>query len=123
MTWPSEWDWPDLEIPAGWYTAPVTLAASLVLILADLQRVLRILDLRAMPYPQYLQSDWWQQVRAARLDLVGRRCEWHDWRGRRCPATTGLNVHHVTYRRLGDEDLDDVVVFCSDHHRAAHGKG
>lgn len=33
----------------------------------------------------------------------------------------GLQVHHLTYRRLGAERASDVVTLCSFCHRAAHG--
>jgi len=32
-----------------------------------------------------------------------------------------LEVHHLTYDRLGDERMDDLEVLCPDCHRKAHG--
>lgn len=36
--------------------------------------------------------------------------------GARCPETTGLHAHHLTYKRLGAEWLEDGVTLCRLHH-------
>jgi hypothetical protein len=38
----------------------------------------------------------------------------------RCEQTTGLQVHHKTYVRLGCEGPGDVVVLCGGCHEAEH---
>lgn len=38
-----------------------------------------------------------------------------------CGATTGLQLHHLTYDRVGgEESLDDLQPLCADCHRLAH---
>lgn len=36
---------------------------------------------------------------------------------RRCEATTGLEIHHLTYERLGRELLSDLMAVCKRHHK------
>lgn len=35
----------------------------------------------------------------------------------RCHHTSNLHVHHLTYRNLGVEELEDGVTLCESHHR------
>lgn len=61
----------------------------------------------------YLSSEHWKRFRAKALAHAGYRC-------RKCPATTTLQVHHLTYDRLGHELLEDVVVLCNSCHIEEH---
>jgi hypothetical protein len=73
-------------------------------------------------YNDYLRSDWWQYIRVQALDAAGWRCEYRNWQrtGRRCKATEHLDVHHLTYERLGDEQPEDLIVLCRRHHTYVH---
>jgi hypothetical protein len=65
-------------------------------------------NLRALPYTEYLQTDWWKHVRAVALKTRGTKCE-------RCGAThRQLHIHHKSYVHRGDElrHLDDLEVVC-----------
>jgi 5-methylcytosine-specific restriction endonuclease McrA len=64
-------------------------------------------------YPEYLASPAWQRTRRQALLRADFTCA-------RCRATTRLQVHHVTYQRLGDEWPDDLEVLCAACHHAAH---
>lgn len=64
-------------------------------------------------YSAYLDSPRWKAFRQWVLIVRGRRCE-------RCGSPSRLAVHHVTYRRLGHEHLDDVRVLCEACHNALH---
>jgi hypothetical protein len=66
-------------------------------------------------YREYLQSPLWQSTRERRLQIAGRRCEFAG-----CKAMFGLNVHHVSYERLGRELDSDLEVLCERHHLARH---
>lgn len=69
---------------------------------------------RETAYDDYLLSPHWVAFR--KRVLQGRSsCE-------RCGCTKSLQVHHLTYDRLGDERLEDVAVLCLDHHQEAHGR-
>ncbi len=71
-------------------------------------------------YERYLRSDWWLHRRREALFRAGQKCERCGWieppRSR-----LRLEVHHLTYVRLGREWPDDLVVLCPDCHATAHG--
>jgi hypothetical protein len=82
-------------------------------------------------YEQYLQSPQWQAIREQRLAEAGYRCEFNtcdgdeDWlmdqdEGGRCPVTSNLEVHHLTYDNLGRERTGDLKVLCPWHHALEH---
>lgn len=64
-------------------------------------------------YNQYLQSDHWQNLRMAKLEMVKRTCE-------HCGATGSLDCHHIRYRDLYDVQLSDLAALCRDCHEWLH---
>lgn len=66
-------------------------------------------------YQEYLASRTWQR----RRDLVMVRD------GRTCQACGGRasRVHHLTYKRVGQEPLFDLVAICDSCHRQLHKIG
>ena len=66
-------------------------------------------------YETYIASTRWAAKRSDRLDMDGHRCRTcnHDgsqWR---------LEVHHRTYARLGNEDVEwDLITLCCQCHEA-----
>jgi len=71
--------------------------------------------LRALPYAEYLQSDHWRGLRRRLLSLYGYACvSCHA-------ANTILDVHHLTYARLGRELTTDLQVLCRKCHDMVHG--
>lgn len=68
-----------------------------------------------MSYADYLRSPEWAKRRERALDQAGRRCQLCAYRG------PGLDVHHNTYARIGDEAPEDLVVLCRLCHRRHHG--
>jgi len=65
-------------------------------------------------YHAYLNSPQWQVKRQLALNEAHHRCF-------RCGATSTLQVHHLTYARLGNELLSDLRVLCDACHRFIHG--
>jgi len=65
-------------------------------------------------YETYLNSPEWQSRATAAKDRAGWKCSL-------CSRRRGLEVHHNTYDRLGQEDPTDLVVLCSRCHRTHHG--
>jgi len=63
-------------------------------------------------YSNYLNSPGWQIKRIKRLELSRFKCE-------ACAATVGLEIHHLTYERIFNEDIDDLMALCRTHHRLA----
>jgi hypothetical protein len=55
------------------------------------------------------------------LREAGFQCQHLYQDGSRCPTKAGLQVHHLSYARAGDEPLSDLIVLCDFHHRKKHG--
>jgi len=66
-----------------------------------------------MEYDDYLNTDWWKAIRLERIRLDDMKC--HD-----CGSSMNLNVHHVSYERLGREDMADLVTLCKACHKRRH---
>lgn len=66
-----------------------------------------------MPYEQYLQTALWRMRRNRALRLSEYHCQ-------RCGAPRQLQVHHLTYERLGDELDEDLEVVCRGCHLGIH---
>ena len=73
------------------------------------------LSVEASQYTEYLKTERWQQKRQQAIEFWGERCMVGD-------SPEALNVHHRTYRNLGNEHILDLVVLCSDCHALFHGK-
>ena len=67
-------------------------------------------------YEATLRSPEWHRVRRETIRQQGRRCAWCGGGGR-------LDVHHLTYTRLGRELPGDVVALCPTCHATAHSRG
>jgi len=64
-------------------------------------------------YDAYMHSREWCEVRQKRLKKDGYRCAL-------CGTTEHLEVHHLTYERLGRERIDDLITLCKTCHKQAH---
>jgi hypothetical protein len=82
-------------------------------------------ELRKLPYNDYLKTPHWQRVREAML-LIGvakcreLSCSYCDesWYGE--GGESELDVHHLTYKNLGNERYQDLVLLCRKHHEQWH---
>lgn len=84
-------------------------------------------------YADYLQSEDWKVRRERALYLAQHRCQsptcelghlrsWTDAELATLPRSRyRLEVHHLTYERLGREHPDDLIVLCRACHAAQHG--
>ena len=70
---------------------------------------------QSLNYSRYMSSDLWKQKRLARIEKDGYKCKL-------CGSAINLNVHHITYERLGREPLDDLITVCADCHEKLHEK-
>lgn len=62
-------------------------------------------------YKDYIKSERWQRKRAAVFSHYGKRCY-------ACRTTKGpMHVHHMTYARLGNEAIGDLIPLCVNCHR------
>lgn len=71
------------------------------------------MQLRKMPYEEYLQTPEWKQKREKVLARDEHRC-------RVCDSDEKLQVHHRTYARRGGEDLNDLTTLCGPCHEHFH---
>lgn len=61
-------------------------------------------------YNQYIKGPRWAAKREAWFNAFGKWC-------RACGRTTGpIQLHHMTYERLGRERMSDLVALCRDCH-------
>lgn len=60
-------------------------------------------------YSAYLLSDQWKAKRDARLAINSGTCS-------ACSKTKGIHVHHLTYARIFNEDMADLLPLCEEHH-------
>lgn len=75
----------------------------------------RVAELRRMAYHEYLLSEEWQETRRRALERALFRCQ-------SCDRRDGLQVHHRTYERVGEESADDLLVLCEVCHARVHAK-
>lgn len=73
--------------------------------------------LRALPYQEYLQSDYWKLIRKCAIEQHGGICQ----RCRRWDRGQ-IDVHHTRYLNRGEEYryLDDLKILCHECHTDAH---
>lgn len=67
-------------------------------------------------YRRYLSSNKWRDKRSEAIAVSGYCCE-------KCGVSkwsVRLEVHHITYERLGEERLGDLMVLCRECHAEAH---
>lgn len=69
-------------------------------------------------YRAYLLTTHWRKLKRRKMAQA-------DWRCESCSAPYGcgipIDVHHLTYERLGMEELSDLRVLCRACHTEAHG--
>jgi len=66
-------------------------------------------------YANYLKSDHWKELRKNFYlrDKNHRKCFI-------CGNPDNLNLHHKTYKRLGNEKYKNLVALCKKHHYQCH---
>ena len=65
----------------------------------------------------YMHSNKWKNLKKYRMIIANNKCEVLG-----CNETDNLQLHHITYENLGDEDINDVRIVCGDHHQQIHDK-
>lgn len=64
----------------------------------------------------YYQSQEWKSKKQRLIDLYGKRCMAPG-----CEATI-VDMHHLTYANWMHEPLEDLILYCREHHEEAHAK-
>jgi hypothetical protein len=90
----------------------------------------------SLNYHSYIRSNLWKDRREIYYRLYASKnyeydkdqpykCYCHDCLMNNCSDTyekNKLQLHHNTYKRLGNEDFDDLVLLCEYHHALRHDK-
>ncbi len=73
-------------------------------------------------YENYMKSDEWKAKREERLQLDDQRCVCCGRPNglQKDGVTPILQVHHIHYKNLGHESMEDIVSVCSGCHRKLH---
>lgn len=66
-----------------------------------------------MDYGEYLLSPHWKKMRQKRIEKDKGVCAL-------CGAASNLQVHHLTYERLGAEGDADLLTLCASCHQRVH---
>ena len=66
-------------------------------------------------YQDYLISEDWKRLRNLKLKQADNKCQL-------CNSADNLQIHHRTYKRVYEEDLNDLTVLCSYCHYRFHEK-
>jgi hypothetical protein len=67
-------------------------------------------------YLDYLKSKEWRAKRKQILDRDKCTCQICKWK----PTKQHLHVHHLHYKNLFNENLDDLILLCEDCHGKVH---
>jgi 5-methylcytosine-specific restriction endonuclease McrA len=76
-------------------------------------KVLKLHNSTYYKYVTHLQSDYWRNIRRKALERDNEICQ-------ECMQAKATEVHHLTYRNMGNEPLEDLVSLCSRCHRSIH---
>ena len=71
-------------------------------------------------YKIYMKSEPWKVIREMCLIRSGFMCEKCGKIGKQMGGVDTLHVHHKHYRNFGAEDMDDLMVVCSNCHKQIH---
>lgn len=61
----------------------------------------------------YMKTEQWKQLKFKRLEIAQYKCEC-------CESTHRLHLHHVNYKRLTQELIEDVAILCEGCHNRIH---
>lgn len=64
-------------------------------------------------YIEYINSKEWKETRKRFLEILGKKCSG-------CKREKSVQLHHLTYVRLGRELLEDVLPLCVRCHKKVH---
>jgi 5-methylcytosine-specific restriction endonuclease McrA len=73
-------------------------------------------------YKVYMKSEPWKVMRKMCLIRAGYMCEKCGAVAKNMGGKHQLHVHHKTYINFGAEDMDDLMVLCSNCHSNEHRK-
>ncbi len=79
------------------------------------EKYYEFLEREAMPYKEFLQTDYWQKEVRPKIIERDKRC-------RTCGTNENLEVHHISYEHRGDDlnHMEDLTLLCRDCHQIIH---
>ena len=81
----------------------------------EIERTLKFQKSDYYKYLLHLQSDYWKNIRLQVLERDNNTCQ-------ECKEKPATEVHHLTYERLGNELLEDLLAVCRICHLNIHEK-
>jgi hypothetical protein len=66
-------------------------------------------------YYEYLNSEEWKKIRSEVLERDAYRCQITG-------AGYDLQVHHIHYNNIGNEDISDLITLCGEAHSIIHNE-
>lgn len=117
----------ETKYPAGYQGDPLEIEDKISPLLADIHNEIAEVTPRWVGpgtpwherYAEYLQSEEWLAIRAKVLKRDNYRCR---ITGKASRAGDPLQIHHLTYARVGCEDLEDLITVSRSAHRQVHGR-
>lgn len=95
----------------------LSLIIGLVFPVPALKKPPKIPQSKKLFYAEYIQSSEWRAKRKERIKFDGGKCRGFHL----LPKKKGLQVHHKSYKRLGNESVRfDLITLCEHHHRKVH---
>jgi len=64
-------------------------------------------------YRKYLQSSEWIELKIDLFEKRGKKCE-------KCDSKYNIQVHHLTYRNVFNEEPEDLIILCAKCHQKEH---
>lgn len=64
-------------------------------------------------YEEYLKTKHWLKVKARYVLKYVKMCSM-------CESTTWIDLHHITYNRIGNERDEDLIWLCRTCHKKIH---
>lgn len=75
---------------------------------------LRVIELKEMPYKEYLRQDEWRTMAERVKKLAQYRCSLNE-------NHKAEHAHHRSYARRGLESQSDLIALCAECHAKHHG--
>ena len=75
---------------------------------------------KSIEYQLYIKSELWKVMSTMIKQRAGFLCEKCGGVGKQLGGDLTLHVHHLTYKRFGAEEMEDLICVCKQCHRELH---
>ena len=101
---------PKQYIPDYLYSPPVRYKITGEII--PLYKEIKINEFKPFDYKEYLKSPKWNKKRYKVFERDNFKCQ-------KC-GKRGTQAHHLNYKNIGNEKLDDLITLCNKCHKKEH---